>query len=168
MIQFQKPNKRYMTIALVMIVVGFVGIGLGIYRSHSLRADETTGQPNFSTLLPGGKTIDQLGGWQKLEAPNGDAFYVYIDTVSGVTVNVTEQKLPGKFKNDLSNELTNMARNYNANVKLDADGTTVYVGTSAKGPQSVIFAKDNVLVLIKSWATISDADWITYIKTLRT
>jgi hypothetical protein len=62
--------------------------------------------------------------------------------------------------------MTEMARAYNANTKLDADGVRVYLGSSAKGPQSVLFTKNGVLILMKSWATIPDADWITYIKSL--
>ena len=167
MMTFKKPNKRLFTIAVVMLVIGFSGLGLGIYQAHSSQAEVGSNKPNFSTLLPSGKTIEQLGGWQKLTTPNSDVFYVYVDEVSGVSVNVSQQQLPGKFKGDLTNKMTEMARAYNASVKLNADGTTVYVGTSAKGPQSVLFAKNEVLVLIKSWATIEDGDWITYINSLQ-
>ena len=166
MMTFKKPNKRLFTIAVVMLVIGFSGLGLGIYQAHSSQAEVGSNKPNFSPLLPSGETIEQLGGWQKLTTPNSDVFYVYVDEVAGVSVNVSQQQLPGKFKGDLTNKMTEMARAYNASVKLDADGTTVYVGTSAKGPQSVLFTKNEVLVLIKSWATIEDGDWITYINSL--
>ena len=155
-----------MMIAIIMLVVGFSGLGFGIYRAHSSQAEVGNNQPNFQPLLPAGKTIEQLGGWQKLTAPNKDVFYVYVDDVAGVAVNISQQPLPGKFKNDLTNKMLEMARAYNANVKLDADGTTVYIGTSAKGPQSVLFTKDGVLVLIKSWATIENSAWISYINSL--
>lgn len=166
MITFRKPNKRLLTIAIVMITLGVAGLGLGIYQTHSSQAEVANDLPNFSALVPKGKTIDQFGGWQKLSAPNGDVFYVFVDTVGGVSVNVSQQNLPGKFKADLDNKMAEMARAYNANNKLDVDGTKVYIGTSAKGPQSVIFTKNDVLVLMKSWSSISDADWITYIKSL--
>lgn len=165
MVGFRKPNIKLLSIAIVMIAVGLLGVGFGIYQAHSAES-EAGDKPNFSALIPKGKTIESLGGWQKLTAPNGDVFNVYVDNVSGVSVNVSQQQLPGKFKNDLTNQMTNMARAYNANTKLDANGTKVYVGTSAKGPQSVIFTKNGVLVLMKSWATIPDADWITYINSL--
>lgn len=164
MIKFKKPNKRLFTIAVVMLVIGFSGVGLGIYQAHSSQADVGSNKPNFTPLLPAGNTIEQLGGWQKLTTPNNDVFYVYVDDIAGVSVNVSQQQLPGKFKGDLTNKMTEMARAYNATVKLDVNGTTVYVGTSAKGPQSVLFAKNEALVLMKSWATIDQADWIAYIK----
>lgn len=166
MVGFRKPNKRLLSIAIAMITLGFAGLGLGVYQATSSQAEVSSGKPNFTALLPKGKTIEQLGGWQKLTAPNGDAFYVYVDNASGVSINVSQQKLPGKFKNNLTNEMLDMVRAYNADVKLDVDGTTVFVGTSAKGPQSVLFAKNDVLVLIKSWATIDNSDWVAYIKTL--
>ncbi len=166
MIRFKKPNKRLLTIAIVMLTLGFAGMGIGVYQATSSQAEGVHSTPNFAALVPKGKTIDQLGGWQKLTTPNGDAFYVFVDSTNAVTVNVSQQKLPGKFKNNLSNEMQDMARAYNATVKLDVDGTTVYIGTSAKGPQSVLFAKKDALVLIKSWATIKNSDWVTYIRSL--
>lgn len=166
MIAFKKPNKRLLSVAIVMITLGFAGLGFGIYQAHSSQAEVGNTKPNFSALLPKTKTIEQLGGWEKLTTPGGDVFYVFVDNVGGVDVNVSQQNLPGKFKGNLSNSMTELARAYNANNKIDVDGTKVFIGTSAKGPQSVLFAKDNVLVLMKSWANISDSDWIAYIRSL--
>lgn len=162
----QPKNKRMFIIALAMIVAGFGFLGVGLYQVHSSQSDQASNQPNFKPLLPQGKTITSLGGWQKLTTPNSDVFYVYVDTISGVTVNVSQQQLPGKFKGDLTNKMVELARGYNANIKLDADDTRIYIGTSAKGPQSVLFTKNDVLVLVKSWATIPDADWVAYVKSL--
>ena len=163
----QTKRKKTFITAMVMIVVGFGFLGAGIFHAHSSRADETTSKPNFSPVLPKGETIESLDDWQKLTSPNGDAFYVYIDTISGVTVNVSQQVLPGKFKNDLTNQMIETARAYNATTKLDAEGTTIYVGSSAEGPQSVLFSKNGLLVLMKSWASIPDAEWIAYVKSLQ-
>lgn len=165
MVHFKPPkNKRLFIIALVMILVGFSGLGIGIYKAHSSRADETSNLPNFTPLLPKGESINTLDSWQKLTSPDGDVFYAFADTVNGVTVNVSQQQLPGKFKDDLSNKMLEMARAEKLTTNLEAnDGVNVYLGTSAKGPQSVMFAKNGVLVSMKSWATIPDAEWITYI-----
>jgi hypothetical protein len=168
MIHLSQPKNKFMFFgALLMILLGLVFLGIGIYQVHSSRADETSVRPNFKPVLPEGKTIESLGGWEKLTSPNGDAFYIFVDTVDGVTVNVSQQQLPGKFKGDVMNKMTDLARAYNANTKLDADGVRVYVGTSAKGPQSVLFTKNDLLILIKSWATIPDSEWITYVKSLQ-
>ncbi len=165
MVHFKPPkNKRLFITAIVMIVIGFSGVGFGIYQAHTSKAGQTSNLPNFQPVLPAGESIDTLEGWQKLTSPDGDVFYAFVDTVNGVTVNVSQQHLPGKFKQDLSNKMLEMARAYNANTKLEADDDVrIYVGTSAKGPQSVLFTKNGVLVLMKSWATIPDAEWITYV-----
>lgn len=169
MVHFKPPkNKRLFITAIVMIVIGFSGVGFGIYQAHTSKAGQTSNLPDFTPVLPKGESIDSLEGWQKLTSPEGDVFYAFVDTVNGVTVNVSQQQLPGKFKQDLSNKMLEMARAYNANTKLEAgDGVRVYVGTSAKGPQSVLFTKNGVLVLMKSWATIPDAEWITYINSMQ-
>lgn len=159
-------NKRLFITSVVMLAFGFSFLGVGVYLAHPSRADEVSNLPNFEPVLPTGKTIKDFGGWQKLTSPNGDAFYVFVDTINGVNVNVSQQILPGKFKGDENNKMIELARAYKANIKLDADGTRVYIGTSAKGPQSVLFTKKGVLVLMKSWSTIPDAEWVAYIKSL--
>jgi hypothetical protein len=166
MVQLRKPNKKLLLTAIVMIVAGFAFLGVGIYQVHSSKSDETSNAPNFDPLLPKGKTIESFGGWEKLTSPTGDTFHIYVDTINGVTVNVSQQLLPGKFKSDINNKMLDVARAENANVKLNVDDIKVYIGTSAKGPQSVIFTKNGLLISIKSWATIPDAEWIAYIKSL--
>lgn len=169
MVHFKPPkNKRLFITAVVMIAIGFSGLGFGIYQAHSSKADETSNSPNFTPILPEGKSMSNLEGWQKLTSPDGDIFYAFVDTVNGVTVNVSQQQLPGKFKSDLSNKMLEMARAEKLTTKLEAaDGVKIYLGTSAKGPQSVMFTKNGVLISMKSWAAIPDADWITYVNSMQ-
>ena len=167
MVRINPPkNKQLFIVAIAMIVAGLGFLGAGIYQVNSAKKDEASNVPNFKPVTPHGKSIDNLGGWQKVTTPNNDVFYAYVDTINGVTVNISQQQLPGKFKADVSNKMLEMARAYNANVKLDVDGIKVYIGTSAKGPQSVLLTKDGVLILMKSWSTIPDSDWTSYIKSL--
>ena len=166
MIRFKQPNKRMLTIALTMIVVGVFGLGFGIYQAHSSQAEVGDSTPNFTAMLPTNESIDQLGGWQKLTPPNSDPIFVYTDSIDGVSVNISQQRLPAKFRANTSQQMAELARSYNATNKIDVDGTTVYIGASAKGPQSVLFTKNDVLILIKSWATIENSSWVAYVKTL--
>lgn len=150
-----------------MIAVGLSGVGFGIYQATSSQAEIGNNTPNFKPLLPKDKTIQQLGGWQKKTPPNGgDPYFGFTDDLDGVTINVSQQRLPAKFRINTSQNLIELARSYNANTKLDVDGTAVYIGTNAKGPQSVIFVEDDVLFLIKSWATIDNGAWVAYIQSL--
>ena len=165
---FHKPNKRLFTLSLVAILIGVTGLTYGIYQSQSSQADVAQRIPNFTPSLPKGKTIEQLGGWQKLTPPKGgEPTWVFVDTVSGVTINVSQQRLPGNIKADTANRMADLAHGYNANTTLNVNGITVYIGTSSKGPQSVIFTKNDVLFLIKSWSTIESDAWISYIASLQ-
>ncbi len=123
-------------------------------------------KPTYSTVLPSGKSIDQLGGWSRVSPPNRNPVFAYVDKIGDVQINVSEQPLPKEFKSDISHQVENLAKAYTATDKVDAGGTTFYVGTSAKGPQSVIFNKNDLLILIKSSAKIDDKDWTKYVQSL--
>ena len=123
--------------------------------------------PSYSTVLPSNKTIESLGGWSRVSPPNSDPVYAYTDTVDTVSITVSEQPLPVSFKSDVSTKVAEVAKNFNATTKLEAKSTDFYIGTSASGPQSVIFAKNDVLILIKSQKKIDDEKWGVYIDSLR-
>lgn len=123
--------------------------------------------PNFQALLPQNTSIDKLGGWQKLTPPDGTPVYIYSDSIDKVTISVSQQPLPDSLKDNSGAKLAEMAKSYNATKVINAGTTKVYIGTNAAGPQSVIFTKNNVLVLIKSTATVKDVSWTSYINSLK-
>jgi len=92
--------------------------------------------------------------------------YAYTDSIGQIPIIVSEQRLPKKLQGDVDQNISDLASSYAANDKLKAGDTTVYIGTSAKGPQSVIFVKNNLLVLIKSDSAIPDKAWKTYINSM--
>lgn len=123
--------------------------------------------PQYQTVLPSGKTIKDLGGWKKLSPPKGSSFYAYQDEVDGVRVNVSQQQLPKDFQSNTNQKVAELAKAYNATTQLTIDsGTTAYIGLSAKGPQSVIFTKDNLLVFIQSEKKLPNNEWKRYISSL--
>jgi hypothetical protein len=93
--------------------------------------------------------------------------YAYIDKLAGVQINVSEQPLPASFKDNPDQQLSQLAQNFEATNKITAGGTTVYIGTSIKGPQSVLLTKSNLLILIKSTGQIPNGDWAAYINSLK-
>jgi hypothetical protein len=125
------------------------------------------GTPDYNTLLPAGKDIEQLGGWARVSPPDRDAVYAFVDELSGVQLNVTEQPLPANFAKDVETEVAKLAKQFSANDQLSTDGAITYIGVSRNGPQSVIVAKDDVLILIKSASRIPDEDWIKYINSFQ-
>ena len=60
-----------------------------------------------------------------------------------------------------------LAQGFNAKDELKIDDMTVYVGNSIRGPQSLVFTKRNLLILIRSETKISDPEWASYIASLQ-
>jgi hypothetical protein len=103
----------------------------------------TRGTPNYSTILPSGKSIQQLGGWARISPPDQNPVYAYADKISGIDVAVSEQPLPPNFQNNTVKQLAQLAKSVGASLKLTGNGgTTIYLGTAPQGPQSVVLSKD--------------------------
>lgn len=149
-----------------LIIVGVIVFAVTRPSSESVSNDGNSETPTYKTVLPNGKTVSDLGGWQRVSPPEAEPVFAYTDTVGGILVNVSQQPLPDSFASDISGEVAKLAKSYNASTQVDANSTKVYIGTSAKGPQSVIFTKDSLLILIKSREKIDDESWITYVTSL--
>ncbi|HWT40149.1 MAG TPA: hypothetical protein VN081_02655 [Dongiaceae bacterium] len=154
-------------IVAVLIIGGVLLLNHPASPSPASSAKTPAEQPPFTAVLPKGKTINQLGGWNRLSPPNSDPVYVYNDTIDDIAITVTEQPLPQALQTDTATQIASLAKGYNATDQLKAGDTTVYIGTSAKGPQSVILSKSNLLILMKSQATINDSAWSTYAESLQ-
>ena len=162
-----KPTKKIVIIAAVTaVVIGASVAGLLIWRGAD-NADITGLRPDYKTALPSGTSIEKLGGWERVSPPEKDPVFAFTDKIGEVSITVSEQPLPNSFKADVGGKISELAKTYNATNILDANGTKVYIGTSAKGPQSTIFTKNDLLILIKSQAKIDDKAWIAYINSLK-
>lgn len=75
--------------------------------------------------------------------------------------------MPDSFKDDPEDQLKELAQNYGANEHITVNNRTVYVGTSSKGPQSLLFFIDKTLLLIKSSTKLSNDQWVAYIAALQ-
>ena len=125
--------------------------------------------PQYKALEALSSKYKDLAGddrWKKLTPPSGAAVYIYNDTIDGVAINVSQQHLPDSFKKDTESKIADLAKKYNASTALVTDDVNAFIGTSAKGPQSVIFSKGEALVLIKSESVISNQLWTQYLETL--
>jgi hypothetical protein len=124
------------------------------------------GTPEYDTVLPAGKSIQDYGGWTRVSPPNRDPVFAYTDKIGAIPINVSQQPLPKDFADQPEQQVQQFAAGYAANKKLNVDGATAFIGTSAKGPQSVIIVKDKLLILIKASAAIPDQQWEEYIQSL--
>lgn len=164
-----RPTKKIIIIASGVLVLAIGGIVFAVTRPPALPAGTVTNVNglDFPAVLPTGKTAASLGGL-KPSYPDGNApVYAYSDSIENIAINVSQQALPESFKGDIDAGVAQTARNFNATNTMVAEGLTAYIGTSSKGPQSVIFAKGETLVLIKSDNKISGPAWVAYIDSLK-
>ncbi len=128
-------------------------------------SEKTAEKPKFKTVQP--ETKDgKPKELQRVSPPESEPVFAYADTIDGVSVIVSQQPLPKDFKSHVDESVEKVAKDFEATTKLKADDTTIWVGTSAKGPQSVVLTKNNLLILIKSQKKVSDQAWTTYVKSL--
>jgi hypothetical protein len=167
MVKLKTPTKKIIIIAsLILLVIASVAILWRALSNESTSTQSVDTTPSFQTLLPSNESIDDLGGWQKLSPPGSDPFYVYTDLVDGVAINVSQQPIPASFSGAVEQKVDELAKAYNATQAFEDAGVKVYIGTSANGPQSVIFTKDEILVLIKSQSPVTNDAWKSYIASL--
>lgn len=164
-------SKKTIIVASVIIAVALVWIIIAIatsvhHNSNSSKSNKSGETPQFSTVLPSSKSVDDLGGWTRISPPNNDPVYAYNDTIGSVPINVSEQPLPTSFKTNTDAQIAELAKKFSATDSFTAGSTKVYVGTSSKGPQSVILTKNDLLILIKSQQKVQDDDWKKYIQSL--
>ncbi len=127
----------------------------------------TPAAPTYETVTPKGKSIDDLGGWQRVSPANSNPVFAYSDKIGDVSISVSQQPLPESFKKNTDSHVADLAKKFSATTKLDAGTIKAYIGTSAKGPQSVIFSQKETLVLIKSQKNIDTKAWVRYISSLQ-
>jgi len=167
-VEFIKSHKKATFIAgaiLAAVVAIIIAFSISLWGKNKENQAPIIEETGFQTIIPTGKTIKELGGWERISPLNTAPVYAYADKIDGVTISVSQQPLP--FTDDIDGQVSKLATAYSATNVLSANDTKVYIGTSAKGPQSAIFSKRNLLVLIKSQDNIEDKAWISYVDSLR-
>lgn len=156
-------QKTHIIIAISLIIIGG---SMAFYFSGASGDSIGPGQPNFKALTPPDKKPD----WKQSSPQGGKketSVYIYNDKIGDIPIKVSQQPLPPSFRDDPASKVSEMAADFNASNSMQVGGVSIYIGTSAKGPQSVIFARDNLLVLIKSDNHIPEGSWADYIKELK-
>lgn len=168
-------NKKLAIVSGVIIVAaaGFLITGQLNRQQSAAKTPVASSSPRETienlksrATLPKGKTINELGGWKLLRPPESPPLLAYVDNIGATPIQVTQQSLPTASKGDATSQIVEIAKKFNATNEIDAGTTKIYVGTSAKGPQSAIFTKNNLLIMIKTEEKIDDQAWVDYVKTL--
>lgn len=143
------------------------GSNQGTLNLDSGKLDPSTqkykGSPDFKTITRDGKPASDYGGWYKVSTEKTDnPVFAYPDNLGGNILTVSERELPPSIKADPS-VMPEAAKELGATGKtLDANGTTIYLGTQKGGKQTAAFVKDNLLIVINSTETLKDQYWIAY------
>lgn len=175
-ISLKKFGKKQLLAAGILVVVLGVGLlGLNINgRNTNPKGTAKNGvldsssvqTPEYQVVLPSSKSIEDLGGWKRVSPPDKEPVFAYADRIGQAQIIVSQQPLPESFQKDVARSIKDLAQQFTANERLDIDGQEVYVGTSVKGPQSVIFSTRELLILIKSDSKVPNEEWQAYIQTL--
>lgn len=169
-----RENRRLVVLAAVVILIGVVSaIFAGTSSPPPARAPSAShatkqlphGTPGYPTVLPAGKTIQELGGWTRISPQGKPPVYAYVDSIGKVRIDVSEQPLPSNLKTRSGME--QLAQGFGNTEKFTVNGTIVYLGPAANGGQSLIFNESDILILIKAVSPLSSDRWIQYISSLR-
>ena len=165
-----KPHKKWAIIAVATMIV-LVGVPIALVATKDKQNDEgaavlsdKTEKANFEYSLPDGNKAE-LNGEVKYDPTK--KVVNYQDSIGGVPITISQQPLPSGFKDDLAARVKKLAEEFAATKTLTTANPTAYIGTSAKGPQTVIFSKKDLLVFIQSTKEIDDKDWAEYITNLK-
>lgn len=156
------PTRKHLLLAGGVLLV--IGGGIGLYLAFQSKNNPTA--PTYNTVLPQDQSVDELGGWQRVSPPESEPVFAYNDHIDDIAINVSQQPIPESFAGNVGANVKSLAESYSATTVIEAGETTVYIGRSSRGPQSVIFTKNNLLVLIKSQGTIKHESWARYINAL--
>lgn len=154
-------NKKYQLIAGGIVLMGAAAVTYVVARPKP-----DTSSPTYDVVLPVRRTAEDLGGWRRTSPADSEPVYAYSDEIDDTGIIVSQQPIPDQHKGNVADWVEKVAKGFSATTVIEAGGTDVYIGRSARGPQSLIFTKNNVLILIKSQKTISQEAWVQYINSL--
>lgn len=150
-------------------LVGIFAIGLIVNKvatSEDKKPTETAvlsaedQKPDFATVAPKDKDAPTTRYDTKRKVVS------FQDSIGGVAITISQQPLPQGLKEDTDNKVKKLAADFAATEVISTSNPTAYLGTSAKGPQTVIFSKKDLLIFIQSTKEIDTHDWAEYITKL--
>ncbi len=166
-----KHRKAYITGFCAVVILA---VGAGSYASLAGSGSDpvndpdvlsqNTQKPAFEYSLPGGEET-ALEGEVRYD-PNRKVVN-FKDSIGGVTIIISQQPLPEGFSDDTTEKVRKLAEGFSATEALTTASPTAYLGTSVEGPQTVIFAKNDLLVFIRSDKAIDKRDWAQYVTNLQ-
>lgn len=160
-----KRNKLIFLIILTLAIIISAGLVLkaALNRSHQSKSFVNTmlASPNFHVLKPADNPTVTL-------APlKGDHAFSFDDKIAGIAVTVNQQPLPSDFKANPAQALADFAKTLQTTTKFGAGSVTAYTGKTARGEQTTVFVKNDLLLFITSKQSLSNDQLANYINLLR-
>lgn len=150
-------------IANVILVKVFKGDDSSATKGAST-SDGRSKSADYKALLPGGDEANTSSGKAAYEPEK--QVTSFSDKIGENSIVVSEQPLPPDFKDNPDGRVEIFAKNNNFNELLQIESGRAHLGTSIKGPQSVVFQRDGVMVFLRSEKKIMNTDWVRYINNL--
>ncbi len=170
-ISFSKGlDKKILVGGAAVFVIGIGGISFALLYDGKNPDDKpavlagSTEKANFEYSLPDG---DATGADGEIKYDSTKNIVNFKDEIGGVPITISQQPLPSSFKDDTDAKVKKLAEDFSATKTIATANPTAYIGTSIKGPQTVIFSKKDLLVFIQSTKVIEDRDWAEYITNLK-
>lgn len=162
-------TKKWIIIGISATILGVGGFVISSHISNSTQKEKNASatSPEHTAFLPKGRSIEDLGGWRRVSPPHKEPVFAFTDTVDGVAISVSQQAIPQEFVDSPEKSVEKLAKAENATNIFKIDRLTVYMGESVRGPQTLVFTKDNTLIFIKSQSKIAEDHWVNYIKNLK-
>lgn len=162
--------KQYRVGATVtgFIVVSLIGFTV-FSKLSSKKSDDGKGvlaqtaqKPEFDTVIP--KDNEETNSKIRYDPERKVASFT--DKIGATDITVSQQELPENLKKNTDEEVEKLAKGFSATEVIVESNPKAYLGTSAKGPQTVIFHKNGLLVFIFSQKSIEKSVWAEYITKL--
>ncbi len=158
-----KLTKKVLNISLVAVII--FSLGMIAIQAFSSKQSEVTAtvdgasaqnKPDFKLIYPGGSKKDTSYDANKKVAS-------FNDQMGEAQLTISQQSLPVNFRYDPNGEVEKLAKQINANTKLGVEGVSAFMGQSIKGPQTVVFSKNGLLIFIKSEKMVDTKKWNDYV-----
>lgn len=173
--RIKRKTQQHRRVAIGMAAVVIISLGaFAVVQTRGSSSEtgtdtpgvlsEKTEKPTFEYSLPKGEESNATG---EVRYDSEKKVVNFQDSIGGVAITISQQPLPTGFEDDTDAKVKRLAEDFSAKEVLATANPTAYLGTSAKGPQTVVFAKKNLLVFIQSAKEIDNNDWAEYITNLK-
>lgn len=114
--------------------------------------------PTFDVPLPSVSTVSK----ETIKFDNERQVASFVDRIGSVSATISMQPLPDDFKDDITNNVKELAEGFGASTKLTTT-PVAFRGSTVEGVETVIFNTSELLVFIQSASKLDNEELASYI-----